>query len=345
MPKIGFKTENKKAQVSYDFPKLKLKAGERARIAVLQEPEMEYVHNFRKPVIENGKVKMETAKRRDGSEYQTEKMAFVRNPICRGDFSTLEEKGVDPKNCPACKMAQDNPDWMQAPKRRYAMHVIRYRTKSGSFAVADPFAVETLVWSFPDRIFNKLIEFGEELGGDLKKADLMLGPCENENFQKFDITIGQKAEWATSDETKRMVKATLQGGMIPDLKVAIGNDQTEHYMKQDLETIAEAWAQARGGDEEKSAPNLSEGLDNLFDGQSGAKTSANPEYRQDTQTEWAADTKETPADEAPKAPQSSEDDLLGDLLGSSPDEDKPAASKPAAKSDDVEDFDDLLNSI
>lgn len=341
MPKIGFKTENKKAQVSYDYPKLKLKNQERARIAVLQEPEMEYVHNFRKPVIENGKAVMETAKRRDGGEYQTEKMAFVRNPICRGDFATLEEKGSDPKNCPACKMAADNPDWLQAPKRRYAMHVIRYRTQSGSFKVADPFAVEVLVWSFPDRIFNKLIEFGEELGGDIKKADLMLGPCENESFQKFDITIGQKAEWAVSDETKKLTKATLQGGMIPNLKIAIGNDQTEHYMNQDLEAISEAWTQVKGATEPQNTASLSEGLDNLFDGQNGKKEE---KKTTEAQENWADETTETPADEAPKS-KSTDDDLLGDLLGSSPDEDKPAAAKAESKESDPDNFDDLLNSI
>lgn len=342
MPKIGFKSENKKAQVSYDFPKLKLKNGERARIAVLQDPDVEFVHNFRKPIIENGKAKMETAKRRDGSEYQTEKMAFVRNPICRGDFATLEEKGSDPKNCPACRMAQDHPDWMQAPKRRYAMHVVRYRTQSGSFKVADPFAVETLVWSFPDRIFNKLIEFGEEVG-DLKNADLMLGPCENQDFQKFDITIGQKAEWKASEDTKKLTVATLQGGMIPDLKIAIGNDQTEHYMNQDLEQIAEAWGQAKGVEEPKGSVSLSDGLDSLLDDQNGKKDIA-PEKRQEVQEDWTPETTETPADEAPKS--STTDDILGSLLDSPADKDEaPAASKSTAKADEPDDFASLLDSI
>lgn len=345
MPKIGFKTENKVQTSNYDFPKLKLKNGERARIVVLQDPDMEYVHEFRKPVIENGKAKMETAKRRDGSEYQTNTMQFVRNPLCRGDFSTLQEKGSDPVHCPACKMAKDRPDWMKAPKRRYAMHVVRYRTQSGGFKTAEPFAVETLVWSFTDRIFNKLIEFGEEVG-DLKNVDLLLGPCENEGFQKFDITTGNKAEWQADEGRKKLTVETLKGGMIPDLRIAIGNDQNEFYMQQDLEAIAEAWGEAKGEPEKVSSGSLSDGLDSLLDGQGGEKKSANPEYRQETQTDWAAESTDTPADEAPKS-SSSTDDILGDLLGggSSDDADEEAAeSKPAAEKSSTN-FDDLLNSI
>lgn len=342
MPQMKFTTENKKASVNYDYPKMKLKNGERARIAVLQEPEVQYVHNFRKPVIEAGRPKMETAKRRDNSEYQTNVMKFIRNPICRGDFSKLEDAGIDPVNCPACKMAKEHPDWMAAPKRRFAMHVLRYRTKSGSFAVADPFAVETLVWSFTDRVFGKLVEYGEEVG-DLKNADLLLGPCENEGFQKFDITIGTKAEWQADDETRKLSARTLKGGLIPDLNVAIGNSQTEAYMKTDLEEIQEAWVAVQGNVREESSGSLSDGLGDLFD----SKPASNkPDDRQSSQgDDWSpAPTEDTASDETPKS-STSDDDLLGNLLGSSPDADEEKESKPASKKDEGMNFDDLLDSI
>ncbi len=345
MPQISFKSENKKASVNYDFPKLKLKKGERARIAVLTQPDVQYTHNFRKPVMENGKPKMETAQRRDKSEYQTNVMAFVRNPICLGDWATLEDKGSDPEHCPACKMAKDNPDWMQAPKRRFAMHVIRYRTKSGGFGVSEPFAVETLVWSFPDRVFNKLADFTEEAGGDLKTVDLMLGPCENEGFQKFDIAMAQKAEWSTEPARKKLTVETLKGGMIPDLSIAIGNTQTEHYMKQDLEDIAEAWMQVSGADRAEASAagqDLSAGLDNLFNDDSKSTTEAQTSFPETFDAEPDA-----PA--AKSAPSSTDDEDLSSLLDSAPSEGDASDSAPAAeekKSDaPADDFDSLLDSI
>lgn len=176
MQRVAFDQKNKKLS-PLDYPKLKLERNQSARILCIEEPVAGYVHTLRAPVIVNGVPKMVMAKGRDNSEYETYAMDFIGRPLCLGDPGILEDKGVDPKNCPACKLSAES-DMVKAPERRFAMHVIRYaiRATSGSFDVATPFSVSVVVWSFPDMIFNKLADIATEWG-DLKQHDLLLGPC------------------------------------------------------------------------------------------------------------------------------------------------------------------------
>lgn len=266
MARVELTAANKVETVNYDYPKLKLKTGETARImAGVENPVMEYVHNLRKPVIVNGVPEMELATRKDKSTYETNKMAFVGNPLCLGDANILAEKGSDPKNCPACKLASRNPDAAQAPKRRYAMHVLRYRTKAGTTNVATPFSVELLVWAFTDRILNKLIELKEQWTS-LQKHDLQLGPCTSETYQNFDISALPNAEWLTDDRRKTLTKETIAEGKIPDLTIAVGNVKKREWVEQDVAAIEEAWAEVRAYNKGNSTPDesLDDGLDGLF---------------------------------------------------------------------------------
>jgi hypothetical protein len=138
----------KKGGGDYDFPKLKLTAkGDIARILLLESPTYEWVHTLNHPVIEDGIPVMQTKQTRRGEDYQVNKMAFVSRPICQGDDGILEEKGLDPKNCAVCAYAEENPDRMKAPERRFAMHVIKYNTKKNGDIIT-PFGVQVLVWAF-----------------------------------------------------------------------------------------------------------------------------------------------------------------------------------------------------
>src|SRR5690606_26108976 len=121
------------------------------------------------------------AERKDGSTYEINVMEFVGNPLCSGVEDTLEEKGTDPANCSVCALVEQFPKRFSAPRRRYVAHVMRYRTKAGTFDITSPFAVEVLVWSFTDKKFNTIVDIAEE-HGDLRKKDLLFGPCTNENF-------------------------------------------------------------------------------------------------------------------------------------------------------------------
>lgn len=323
MPRIPFDQSNKVQSTNFDFPKLKLKNGQRARILLLEDPIMEYRHSLDKPKVENGTPKMGTFKRKDGTEYQDYEKQFISTPLCTGDFDVLRERGSDPANCLMCKMAHEHPDWVKAPQARYAMHVINYKIKPGeSFETNTPFAVETLVWAFSQTMFNRIVDFKTEWT-DLRQHDLLLGPCTNEGFQKFEITVGAKAAWLESEDRKRLTLETFEGQKIPDLSIACGSKKEERWIRIDLDAIAEAWAVVNGsgltpgptGRVEDSSTSLTDDLATLLD---------------------------TPAAEAPAAAPASTEDLDA-LLGEAKEE-KPAPAAEAKKEDPApaESFDDLL---
>jgi len=246
MATVGYTAENKAAEIDYKYPKLWLDRGEVARIIVgLENPQMEYVHNLEKPIVINGQLQMETKQGKNGP-YEAVKTKFVTKAICLGDASALEDSGADPKNCPMCKLAADKPDQAKPPYRRYATHVVRYKTQTPStFNLQEPFNVETLVWSFPDRTFNKLIDFATE-HGDLRQKDLLLGPCESKDWQKFDIQIGSKAEWLLDESRKQRVVETFRNNQIKDLTVAIGSPKKANWIVQDIKQVTDAWAEVNG---------------------------------------------------------------------------------------------------
>ncbi len=361
MPRVTFEPENKAATVNFDFPKLKLKKGEKARVLVgLEDPLVEYVHTLRKPVIVNGVPKMVTRERKNGDTFQTNQLDFISRPICLGDGSVLQADGSDPKNCPMCKLAKEYPDYTTAPQRRYAMHVIRYRTKAGSEQVAIPFSVEVLVWSFTDQIFNKLVDLKTEWG-DLRKHDLILGPCSDETFQKFDISPSQKAEWLADEDRKKLTVLTFRENQIPDLTIATGSAKQRSWVDQDIQQIMEAWAQVNGA-EDTSSTGLDTDLADLLGGSDDSELGDADLSGLDS-AEEAADN-----DEGETAESSELDDLFaGDLAVEEHDPDSdgvvadlpdpepapaPATKKPAAKAaapkaapEAVDNFDDLLANL
>jgi hypothetical protein len=350
MGRITFSTENKKATTNYDYPKLKLKSGESARILLLETaPVVEYVHTLNKPVIVNGLPVVIQAERKDGTKYDDFKMDFISRPICLGDESILDEKGSDPKNCPICQLAKDNPDAAKAPQRRFAMHVIRYKTKPGGATLVTPYSVETLVWAFTERMFGKIADFKEEWG-DLRKHDLILGPCTNEMFQQFDISVGAKAAWMEDKERQQLTARTFKENQIEDLSIACGTRKEKKWIDEDIKSIKEAWQQANGAPAPESGTvtvggDLDAGLDDLLGG--GDKTE---KAEGDVDSLFGEDGW---AKEAPDAKPEDADDLLAGL-DEPVVEEKPAAKKAAAKkepelaeeapaeADDLDDLDSLL---
>ena len=320
MGRVSFSAENRGKVTNFDFPKLKLEQNEKARIIIgLEDPVMEFVHTLRKPVIAEGRpVTEQVRNERTGVTTTEYKKDFVGNPICLGDASILASDGLDPKHCPACRLAKEHPDYTDPPKRRFAMHVVRYRTKAGTFNVATPFSVELLVWGFTDMVFNKILDAKEE-HGDIRKKDFLLGPCTNKGFQKFDINVGAEAAWLKNDEWKQIVAETFKENQIPDLSIACGRSVQPAWMKQDIEGILEAWNIAKGSEDAQpgSSASLGEDLNSLL-GADGA------------QTKWADSAPAEESDDAEDDPLSTlvseaaapqevvdGDDLFGDLLGTS----------------------------
>lgn len=244
MPKMEFKSSNK-VQQQEQFPKLKLKNGENKRILAIEEPVVNYVHTIRAPKITNGKASTEIKTRKDNSQYETFQLEYISNPICLGDFNILQERGVDPKNCPACAAAIEPDGGLDRPKRRFAMHVVVYKTKPDGRTLSSPFQCEVVVWGFTDQVFNKLTDFAD-IQGDLRDHDLYLGPCTDETFQKYEIVAGPTAAWKDDAARKSLVQETYNENQAADLDVFCGRKASREWVEADVQKALKQWAIANG---------------------------------------------------------------------------------------------------
>lgn len=248
--KMAFTSDNR-VQTGETFPKLKLELGEKKRIVCIEDPEAYYVHTIRAPKITSGRATEETKQRKDGTTYPAFVQEFISNPICLGDPDVLVERGVDPRNCPACASAVEI-DNMVGPKRRFAMHVFAYTTKPSSWEVKSPFGGDVVVWGFTDKVFNELVDY-QEINGDLRKRDLILGPCEDKIYQKFDIKLGNDAEWMKDAARKAYLKEIVEDNKAEDLAAFCGRKVKKDFLEQDVNRAVKQWRIATGGGAEVNA--------------------------------------------------------------------------------------------
>jgi hypothetical protein len=270
MAKMSFSASNKSA-ADETFPKLRLDQDESARISLFEEPEVGFVHNLRGPRITNGEVQYKIVEGRNGTERQME-FDFVGNPICLGDFNTLQDRGIDPKNCPACKAVQDHPDMFQAPKRRFAMHIFQYQT-NGTSKPTRNFQGTVKVWAFTDQKFNEIIDLMEEApDGNISNVDLILGPCENKMFQKFKIISSPQVKRKESEATAEAFQDIIEENKANDLSKFLGRSTKKEWLADDIDKVKAKWRQANGQKDEASNDglvaaerNLDAGLTSLLD--------------------------------------------------------------------------------
>lgn len=240
MAKVPFAPENKSKNFD-SYPKLSLDKGERARIVLLElEPEMEWVHGLRKPQLdEHGKPVYKTRTNpKTGQTSQELETDFVGQHICLGDLDVMTKSGSDPVNCPTCRAAAESSAVAPA-KRRFAMHVLRYKTQPGSFNIQEPFQAEVIAWVFAEGRFDTITDLTEEWG-DLRKRDLMLGPCEVKQFQKFDIQVANKAEWLADDSRRKLVAELYKNNKITGdagLQPLIGRRASIEQISADIATV------------------------------------------------------------------------------------------------------------
>lgn len=266
MAKMSFSSDNK-AAAQDNFPKLKLDQDESARIAIFEEPEVEFVHNLRTPKIVNGEVQYTTSK--DGQRAMD--FAFVSNPICLGDFNVLQERGIDPKNCPLCKAVQDAPDMFAQPKRRFAMHVFQYTT-NGTSKPTKAFQGSVKIWAFTDQKFGEIADLRDEIpSGSLGDIDVVLGPCENKLFQKYKIISSPLVKWKESEATKGQFQEIIEENKAKDIRNFIGRVMKKEWMADEIVKVKKGWQQANGQNGETAndglalaEPNLDAGLQNIL---------------------------------------------------------------------------------
>jgi hypothetical protein len=246
MPRISFTQEVGPSKSASSFPKLKLGMGETARVVCLEEPVMAYVHTLEKPQIRNGVAVMETKKRKDGQEYTKNAMKYVSSFLCLGDADVMAERGVDPDNCPACK-ASTRSDEVKAPKPKYAMNVLRYATRGNQGELASQFNVSVEAWVFSNQQYSQLRKLALE-GWKLQEHDLILGPCQDETYQRFEIVLSQQAHWMASEDNKKRSLATFKENKASDdeLETLCARKVERKYIEQDLEQVHDAWLQLNG---------------------------------------------------------------------------------------------------
>lgn len=246
MPRITFTQEVGPTKSASAFPKLKLANGETARIVCLEEPVMAYVHTLEKPMIRNGEAVMEKKKRKDGQEYTKNAMKYVSSFLCLGDEDVMAERGVDPENCPACK-ASTRSDEVKAPKPKYAMNILRYSTKPGSAEVSSPFNVQVEAWVFSNQQFSQIRKLALE-GWKLQEHDLILGPCQDETYQRFEVVLSQQAHWMVTEDNKKRSLVTFKENKASDgdLETLCARKVERKYIEQDLEQVHDAWLQLSG---------------------------------------------------------------------------------------------------
>lgn len=239
MARMKFDPKHKAEQIG-DFPKLKLeRKGDRARVLCVEEPEYAWTHTLKMPAVLDGNAVTQQVTNFKGELVERMKMDFVGRPICLGDPGILEDNHVDVKNCPACARSVES-DTVSAPERRFAMHVITYAIKPGGFDLRTPFSCECVVWAYGDSIYNKLTDFVTQWGS-LTEHDLFLGPCENVDFQKYEISISSAAAWKSNPEWQSLVLQTFQENQTEHLEAFCGRKVNQSFMEEDIQKIVNRW--------------------------------------------------------------------------------------------------------
>jgi len=221
--------------------KLHLKTGEKARVSLPEGPFRSYVHSLQEPVILNGRGVRVEKEGKNNSTFEVWDEKFVKSYQCLGDEETLFQSGVDVRNCPHCE-ASTSYDRFRGPTPRYAVNVVKYNTKAGSWDVTSPFNASVLVWVFGPQKFQQIRDFATA-GFDLRKHDLLLGPCEREDFQKYNMLTAQEAAWAANAESKKRYEETLSSNRVETEQLAriIAQELSKDVVQGYVDRVKRAW--------------------------------------------------------------------------------------------------------
>lgn len=228
-----------------NIKKLSLDKEEQARVCFLQQrPQLVFVHSFEKIVTgPNGKPIEVKDTWPDGSERVKVKTEYAGKLRCLGDEDVVSDAGADPENCPACRAHIENPSAVKAAQRRYLGHVLKYSTKPGSWNPSKPFAAQLLVWDLTENRFGQLKDIYDE-HGPLPDKDLLLGPCENKQMQKYNIQVGgEKALWKNHEE---YVTELLAEEKMDDLASVAAKKPSAEEMRIKVSEITRAYNHAYG---------------------------------------------------------------------------------------------------
>ena len=201
--KLTFSADNRLASV-FDIPRLSLKKGERARIAMLENDASFMLRHWV-----------------DGIGYIE----------CKGGFEQIKDLGTDPEHCALCKIASPVRDSAcSMPKRSFAAPIMQYLTDS-RLKPMEPIAAQMKLWVFGEDKFSVLCNRADERG-DLRQYDIII-TCQEEQFQRFDIDIAQTAFWLKDDETRKRIAELYkeERPADPDLMRVLGRSLDEAQLR------------------------------------------------------------------------------------------------------------------
>jgi hypothetical protein len=261
MPRADLTGEYRSDHGQSSFPKLRLQAGEKARVVVIAEPGSngvpqlfyEYVHRLEAPNIVNGAPTYIKIKSQDGSEAFKVEKRYVSNPLCFGDPAVLRERSLDVHACEACKMAEEEPEIFWRPRPRYAANTIKYNLNplgGGWNNLVNPYGVQIVVWVFSAKVMDKLIDIGAmgDAYRDPRMVDLLL-ECDKDgyNFQKpysnGEFLPVAPALWLSNDQTRQYTGAVLANNSATDedLSASIGKPVKPEWVTDDIRKILARW--------------------------------------------------------------------------------------------------------
>src|SRR5579872_2912637 len=173
------------------YPRLKLQKGEKARIVIAGALQVEYLHNLRAPNIVNGGPTYTKITSEDKtSEKMVPEMRWVSSPLCLGNFQVLRENGgVDEAGCIACFWARERPDIFRPAQMKFSGNILQYNLRPGGgwADLANPYGVQSKIWTFSDKVYLKLDDL-RNMGGqfkDLRQVDLLIACGEKSSEEKY----------------------------------------------------------------------------------------------------------------------------------------------------------------
>lgn len=231
-----------KVDAALDFPRLTLKKGEVARLAIFGIKTIDGKPGLAVSVPEGGYY---FGLRVPGADKE-----FVGSFECLAseEMKAADEYDADAcAHCAAVLAGQVSEEVLQKRLRRFIMPVIRYKTQTTSSDLVVPNSVEAIAWKFTDRYFNALVDEHEKwaetqglLGHDITLT------CEAEKFQNFRVSVEPGAAYQQDKELGRLVietfmsqTAMLENGLIRVLGSKLNNVDLDKKISETVQAAAQ----------------------------------------------------------------------------------------------------------
>lgn len=242
----------KPSKVDYNSSKLRLEKGEKARISFLDPaPTAVYIHTFETVVLdEMGEPIIEEKNGLNGNTWEAPKTKYAGKFLCPGDDDERSSDGLAPESCPACRAHLSNPDAVKKPQQRILAHVLKYNVKPGGFTPAKPFSATLLVWDLTEKRFGTINQIFKEFQDedpeieDMAQFDLLLGPCESEQMQKYDIRPAPGDAYWAANSHEEVVAEILKEQRIDDLSAVAGKMPLEREIAEKVNQVVREYNHA-----------------------------------------------------------------------------------------------------